>query len=298
MFKGVYTALVTPFTEDGKVDFAGMERLLDFQMRGGISGVVVMGTTGENPTLSPKEKEDVIRHVVEYVAGRVKVIVGTGNNATESTIEQTKYAEKCKADGALVVVPYYNKPSAEGQFQHFKHVAESTSLPLLLYNVPGRTVTDLSLDVVERLASFDNIVGIKDATGDMARPMLLRQRLGGEFIQLSGDDISFSGFLAQGGHGIISVSSNIIPKIMMDLYQAWIDGDVSDMLACADEASLWGDALFWECNPVPVKYVLSLMGICSKTVRLPLVDLSKEVRSRIDKVYQDAIQSGMMPSSV
>jgi len=287
LFKGVITALITPL-RDGNVDTAAFERLLERQIAAGVHGVVPMGTTGESATLHQDEHRAVVELCVRLAAGRVRVIAGAGASATDKAIEMVRHAKTIGADGALVVTPYYNRPSQEGLALHFEAIAEAVQLPVLLYNVPGRTGVDLANETVARLAAHPNIVGIKDATGDMARPSWMRTHIPGQFDLISGDDASLLGYLAHGGHGVISVTSNVAPEAMVALYDAVTAGDL-------EGARLWQDrliglhkALFLDNSPSPTKYALSNLGLCAEEVRLPLAPTAAGVKSIIDRAMIEA----------
>ncbi|MDZ4364113.1 4-hydroxy-tetrahydrodipicolinate synthase [Brevundimonas sp.] len=287
LFKGVITALITPL-RDGNVDTAAFVRLLERQIAAGVHGVVPMGTTGESATLHPQEHQAVVELCVRIAAGRVRVIAGAGASATDKAIDMVRHAKAVGADGALVVTPYYNRPSQEGLALHYEAIAEAVQLPVVLYNVPGRTGVDLGNETVARLAAHPNIVGIKDATGDMARPSWMRAHIAHQFDLISGDDASVLGYLAHGGHGVISVTSNVAPEGMVALYDAVMAGDL-------ETARLWQDrliglhrALFLDNSPSPTKYALSTLGLCLEDVRLPLAPTAAAVRPLIDKALADA----------
>ncbi|MBF0283370.1 MAG: 4-hydroxy-tetrahydrodipicolinate synthase [Magnetococcales bacterium] len=277
MFAGVFTALITPF-HNGNVDLDALERLIEFGIAGGIDGLVPCGTTGESATLSHEEHQLVIRRTVEIVNRRVKVIAGTGSNATSESIELTRFAQQAGADGALLITPYYNKPTQEGLFQHYKAVAEHTALPLVLYNVPTRTGVDLEPQTVARLAVMPNIVSIKEATGKMERASLIRALCDDRITLLSGDDGTFLPFLAVGGRGVISVTTNILPGRMVDLWKSWNDGDAIAALAAHDSLEEINRLLFCETNPIPVKAAAHMMGMCGPEHRLPLTPLGDKNR--------------------
>lgn len=287
-FKGVITALITPL-RDGKVDDAAFIALLERQIAAGVHGVVPMGTTGESATLHPEEHRHVVELCVKVSAGRVRVIAGAGASATDKAIELARHAKAAGADGALVVTPYYNRPSQEGLFQHFHAVAEAVQLPMMLYNVPGRTGVDLTNDTVERLAGHPNIVGIKDATADMARISRMRAAITtGQFAFISGDDASWLGYMAHGGHGVISVTANVAPEGMVALHDAVVSGDL-------ESARLWQDrliglhrALFLDSSPAPAKYALSRLGLCAEELRLPLVPCADAVKPAVDEALRTA----------
>jgi len=287
LFKGVITALITPL-RDGSVDEAAFAGLLERQIAAGVHGVVPMGTTGESATLTVEEHKRVVDLCVERAAGRVRVIAGAGSPSTDKSIELVRHAKTVGADGALVVTPYYNRPSQAGLKAHFEAVADAVQLPVLLYNVPGRTGVDLSDDVTIGLAKHPNVVGIKDATGDMGRVSRMRAEIGEGFALISGDDPSFLGYLAHGGHGVISVSSNVAPEGMVALYDAVQRGDL-------ESARLWQDrliglhkALFLDNSPAPTKYALAKLGLCGEDVRLPLASTNDAARPVIDRAMAAA----------
>jgi 4-hydroxy-tetrahydrodipicolinate synthase len=272
-FYGSITALVTPFRHGG-VDELAFQDFVAWQIAEGTNGLVPVGTTGESPTLSHEEHKRVIELCVEVAKGKVPVIAGTGSNSTQEAIALTRHAKAVGADAALIVAPYYNKPTQEGIFQHFQAICQAVELPIFIYNIPGRSVVDISQATMERLASLPLIIGVKDATADLARPALLRQAVGNEFCQLSGEDATVMGFLAQGGHGCISVVSNVAPQLCAALHAAWRKGDVATASALRDRLVTISQVLFCETNPSPAKYALSLMGKMSAEVRLPLVPLT------------------------
>lgn len=278
---GYMPALPTPFSEDDKVDYAAFKRLCARQIEHGATALVVCGTTGEASTLSVAEQAQLIRIAVAASQSRVPVIAGGGSNATEHAIELSREAEANGADAVLSVVPYYNKPTQEGLYVHFRENAAATSLPLILYDIPSRTGRGLSDETVARLAELPGIIGLKDATGDIGRPLRLRTLLGAEFTLLSGDDASALGFMAQGGDGCISVVSNLVPSLCAAIFAAWLYGDTAQarrlMLAIVPLIA----ALSCETNPAPLKYALSLCGLVSSKVRLPLVEISPQGRGAV-----------------
>jgi 4-hydroxy-tetrahydrodipicolinate synthase len=287
MFRGTFTALVTPF-RDGKLDVSALEQLIETQITAGITGIVAIGTTGESPTLSHEEREEVIRVTVARTNKRCLVFAGTGSNSTEHAIEQTKLAEKLGVDAALLVAPYYNKPSQEGLFRHFKAIAEATSLPIMLYNIPGRCGVDILPETVARLAKeCSNIVSIKEASGSVERVSELRRHLPDPFTILSGDDSLTLPFMAVGAAGVVSVASNLFPSAVWGLVRLCESGD----LKLAEEwhrklLPLFKD-LFIEPNPVPVKTALCWRGLMSSEVRLPLCEMSKQNQVRLRKALED-----------
>ena len=283
MFRGTYTALVTPF-RDGAIDAAAFEKLIEGQIAAGITGVVAVGTTGESPTLSHDEREQVIRLAVEIVHGRCQVLAGTGSYSTADAIAATTSAEKIGVDGALIVAPYYNKPSQEGLFRHFHAVARSTTLPIMLYNIPGRCGVDIAADTVERLASeCSNIVSIKEASGSVDRVAELRVRLPEAFTILSGDDGLTLPFMAVGAAGVVSVASNLLPAEVCALIQAFQGGDSKEALRMHQRLLGLFKDLFIEPNPVPVKMALSWRGEMSSEVRLPLSEMTTANAARLRK---------------
>ncbi len=288
-FKGSFPALITPMTEDGEVDEAAMRRFVDWQIEQGSDGLVAVGTTGESPTLSHEEHKRVVEIVIEQANGRVPVIAGTGSNSTAEAIDFTRHAEKAGADAALVVVPYYNKPTQAGLYAHFRAVAEATSLPVFIYNVPGRTVADISNDTIVRLArDCPNIIGIKDATGDLTRVSMLRLELGEEFVQLSGEDGTALGFNAHGGVGCISVTANVAPALCAEFQKATREGDFARALKLQDKLMPLHKAMFVETSPGPVKYAVSLLGFCTPFARLPMVEIAESSKEAVKAAMRHA----------
>jgi 4-hydroxy-tetrahydrodipicolinate synthase len=279
MIAETYTALVTPFKND-RVDEESLAKLVEFQIANGVSGIVPCGTTGESPTLSHEEHNLVIELCVKIAKGRIKIMAGTGSNSTSEAIMMTDYAKKVGADSCLVVAPYYNKPTPEGIFQHYKALNEC-GIPLYVYNVPGRSVVNISDDTLARISELENVVGIKDATGDLARIASMRLKIKKPFSYLSGEDVTAVGYNAMGGNGVISVTSNIAPKMVSDLQRATQKGDYKLALEIQDKFTALHDAMFCETNPIPVKYAASLMGLCSSETRLPLTTPSETAKVRI-----------------
>ncbi|QDH25722.1 4-hydroxy-tetrahydrodipicolinate synthase [Neokomagataea tanensis] len=282
MVRGALTALVTPMQADGAVDYAAFARLIEHQVKGGASGVIPAGTTGESPTLSHDEHRRVVAQCVEIVAGRFPVMAGAGSNSTSEAVDMARHAHSVGADSVLVVVPYYNKPTQEGLYRHFMTVADATPLPLYLYCIPGRSIVDISPETMGRLAQHPNIVGTKDATANMARPISVRRAVGKPFNQLSGDDNSTLAFMAAGGDGCISVTSNVVPDLCSQMFAAWDEGRLADAIALQDRLTPLHDALFTESNPGPVKYALSRIGLCNATLRLPLVEPQESTKRIVD----------------
>ncbi len=281
MFHGSLTALVTPMHEDGRIDEDAYARLIDWQIAEGTSGLVPVGTTGESPTLSHEEHKRVVELAVAGAKGRVPVMAGAGSNATAEAIGLAQHAQKAGADGVLVVTPYYNKPTQEGLYRHYKAIAESISIPLIIYNIPGRSVIDMTVETMARLAEIKNIVGVKDATANLTRPLHTRRACGPDFIQLSGEDHTLVAYLASGGHGCISVTANVAPRLCAEMHAAWARGDVKGALDIQMRLLPLHDAMFCESNPGPVKYAASLLGFGTNTVRLPLAPVAEANAARI-----------------
>lgn len=282
MFHGSIPALVTPFTADGAIDWAAFDRLVDRQVEEGSHGVVPCGTTGESPCLSDDEMKAIVERTVARVKGRIPVIAGTGSNSTAKTITLTKMAKTAGATAALIVAPYYNKPTQEGLFQHFKTIHDQTDIPIVLYNVPGRTGVDMSVDLVVRLSALPRIVGIKDATTDTGRVTLMRAAIGKDFCLLSGEDGTAGAYLAQGGDGCISVTANAAPGLCADLQNAWRAKDLAKFAAIQETLAPLHRALFVETSPAPVKYALSALGLCGDNPRLPLLPATPATRKTVD----------------
>jgi len=281
MFAGSLVALITPF-KNGSVDEKGFEKFVGWQIKEGTDGLVPCGTTGESPTLSMDEHKRVIDICIATAKGTgVPVIAGTGSNSTAEAIELTKHAKQAGADAAMLVVPYYNKPTQEGLFQHFKAVAEAVDIPILLYNVPPRTGGDMQVETVVRLSQVKNIIGIKDASYDMARPTLTRLRARKGFCQLSGEDASAVGFLAQGGDGCISVTANVAPRLCADMHDAWKARNLDKVFEIQDRLMPMHKAMFCETSPGPVKFGAELIGQCSAEMRLPMVPIAESSKKAV-----------------
>ena len=276
-FRGSFTALVTPF-RDGTVDEKTFRHLVNWQIDEGTNGLVPVGTTGESPTLSHEEHMRVVEWCIAEARGRVPVIAGAGSNSTLEAIDLALHAEKAGADAVLVVTPYYNKPTQEGLYQHFKAIDDAIGIPIIIYNIPGRSVVDMSVDTMKRLYELRNIAGVKDATSSMARVSQQRAALGPEFNQLSGDDATALGFMAHGGHGSISVTSNVAPRLCAEFQGACLRGDYSVALKLQDKLMPLHQNLFIEASPSPAKYALSVLGKCADAVRLPIVALSDKAK--------------------
>ena len=285
MFKGIYTALITPF-KDGKVDDQAFQSLVDWQITEGIHGLVPCGTTGESPTLSHDEHKHVVELCIKAAKGRVPVMAGTGSNSTDEAIMMTQHAKKVGAASALVVAPYYNKPTQEGLYQHYKAIHDATEFPIVIYNIPGRSVVNISDDTLARLAELPFIVGVKDATGDLARPYTLRAKCKKNLELFSGEDMTAVAFNAAGGHGCISVTSNVMPKLCAQVQEACKVGDYAKAAALHETMVPLHSVLFCETSPAPVKFALSLMGKCAPDLRLPLVQLHADNKNQMPQVLK------------
>ena len=281
MLRGSITALITPFA-NGAVDEKAFSAFVDWQIKEGSHGLVPMGTTGESPTVSHEEHRRVIEICVDVADRRVPVIAGAGSNSTDEAVSLTRFAEDIGADAVLSVVPYYNKPTQEGLFQHFSAVAKATTLPILLYSVPGRTVVDVSVDTMARLRdAHSNIVGVKDATASMEKASLTRSKLGPDFVLLSGEDMTALGFMAHGGHGCISVTANVAPKLCAEFQDACLRGNFDRARELHDKLMPLHDAMFCEPSPAGAKFGASLLGHCTPEVRLPLIELTETGRAQV-----------------
>ncbi len=280
MFHGSIVALLTPF-KGGKVDEKAFQSFVEWQVAQGTHGLVPCGTTGESPTLSHEEHNRVVELCIEAAGGKVPVMAGTGSNSTDEAIALTRHARQAGAQAALVVTPYYNKPSQEGLYQHFKAIHDAADLPIFIYNIPGRSVVDMSVATMARLAKLPNIVGVKDATADLSRPSRLLQEVGPDFIQLSGEDATALAFNAQGGVGCISVTANVAPALCSAMQTAWAKGDLKEAFRLRDVLSPLHDSMFVETSPAPVKFAASLLGLGSDEVRLPLVPASDTARAAV-----------------
>lgn len=286
MFKGSITALITPFT-NGTVDDDAFQSFVEWQIAEGVHGIVPCGTTGESPTLTHDEHMKVTEMCIEASAGRVPVIAGAGSNSTDEAIGLAQHAKQAGADAVLVVTPYYNKPTQEGLYQHFKAVHDASDIPVIIYNIPGRSIVDMSVETMARLAELPNIVGVKDSTADLTRPIQTRLAIGSEFSQLSGEDGTAVPFLAAGGHGCISVTSNIAPNLCAQMHEAWQNRDIETAMAIQDRLMPLHKAMFCESSPGPVKYAAKLLGKCSNEVRLPLCEIADSSK----KAVEDALHS-------
>jgi len=290
MFKGSNVALITPF-KNNQLDVDCYIKLIHFHLKNGTNGLVPAGTTGESPTLTHKEHEQVIELCINEAKGKIPVIAGTGSNSTEEAISLTKHAEKAGADGALVVTPYYNKPTQEGLYQHYKAINDNTALPIIIYNIPSRCVIDMSVDTMARLFELKNITGVKDATGDLNRLDQTIKKLGPEFIQLTGEDGLAYEFNKRGGVGIISVTANIAPKLCSDMQRyskSKSDNEIKEAERIDQMLQPLHKSLFIESNPAPVKYAAKLLGLCDDEIRLPLVKIKKETQEEVKKALSSA----------
>ena len=279
-FRGSFTALVTPF-KNGSLDERAFRALVDWQIGEGTSGLVPVGTTGESPTLSHREHMHVLEWCVHQAKGRVPVVAGSGSNSTQEAVELSRHAEKAGADAVLIVTPYYNKPTQEGLYEHYKAINDAIGIPIIIYNIPSRSVIDMSVETMKRLFALKNIAGVKDATANVIRVSQQRAALGPDFNQLSGEDASALGFMAHGGHGCISVTANVAPRLCAELQRACLNGDYATALRLQDKLMPLHHALFIETNPAPAKYALSLLGKCEETVRLPMVPLSEPTKAAV-----------------
>jgi 4-hydroxy-tetrahydrodipicolinate synthase len=287
MVKGSIVALITPF-RNGALDERGFQDFVEWQIAQGTQGLVPCGTTGESPTLSHAEHNRVVELCVETAKKRVPVIAGTGSNSTAEAIALTRHAKEAGADAALIVCPYYNRPTQEGLYQHFKAIADAVDLPIIIYNIPVRSAVDMSVATMARLAKLPNIVGVKDATNDLARPLRTRQAIGTGFCMLSGEDVTALAFNAQGGVGCISVTANVAPRACADMQDAWAKGDIERATRINDRLAPLHDALFCETSPAPVKFGTSLLGKSTPDVRLPLVPASPEAQDRMRQAMRSA----------
>ena len=279
-FRGSFTALVTPFS-NGSVDEQAFRGMIDWQIAEGTDGLVPAGTTGESPTLSHDEHRQVVEWCVEQARGRVPVIAGAGSNSTGEAVELAQHAQACGATAVLVVTPYYNKPTQEGLYQHYKAINDAIGIPIIIYNIPARSVIDMSVDTMKRLFELENIAGVKDATANVVRVSQQRAAMGTGFNQLSGEDATALGFMAHGGHGCISVTSNVAPRLCAEFQHACLNGDYATALGLQDKLMPLHSALFIETNPAPAKYALSVLGKCAETVRLPMVPVAEKTKSAV-----------------
>ena len=286
MIKGSIVAIVTPMFEDGSLDRDSLRKLIDWHIAEGTDGIVIVGTTGESATVSPEEHAELIKIAVEHAAGRIPVIAGAGGNSTTEAISLTRHAKDVGADATLQVVPYYNRPTQEGMYRHFKAIAEAVDLPVILYNVPGRTVADMSNETVARLAPIDNIVGIKDATGNIGRGIELLRMVDKSFAVYSGDDPTAVALMLCGGHGNISVTANVAPRLMHELCVAALAGDARRAMEIQFQLMPVHKNLFVEANPIPVKWAMARMGLCGGTMRLPMTPLTSSNEAVVESALR------------
>jgi 4-hydroxy-tetrahydrodipicolinate synthase len=279
-FRGSFTALVTPF-KNGSLDEKAFRELVDWQIAEGTNGLVPVGTTGESPTLSHEEHKRAVEWCIDQADGRVPVIAGSGSNSTQEAIELSRHAQEAGADAVLIVTPYYNKPTQEGLYQHFKAINDAISIPIIIYNIPGRSVIDMSVDTMKRLYELRNIAGVKDATANVLRVSQQRAAMGPDFNQLSGEDGTCLGFMAHGGDGCISVTANVAPRLCAEFQSACLKGDYATALKLQDKLLPLHQNLFIETNPAPAKYALAVLGKCADTVRLPMVPLSEKSKTAV-----------------
>jgi 4-hydroxy-tetrahydrodipicolinate synthase len=289
-FRGSFTALVTPF-RNASLDEKALRALVDWQIEEGTDGLVPVGTTGESPTLSHVEHQRVVEWCIEQAKGRVPVIAGSGSNSTSEAIELCRHAEESGAAAVLVVTPYYNKPTQEGLYQHFRAINDAIGIPIIIYNIPARSVIDMSVETMKRLFELDNIAGVKDATANVVRVSQQRAAMGEGFNQLSGEDATVLGFMAHGGHGCISVTSNVAPRLCAEFQDACLSGNYGTALELHDKLMPLHTALFIETNPAPAKYALSLLGKCEDTVRLPMVRVADKTKAAVREAM---VQAGLI----
>lgn len=288
MIQGSLVAIVTPMHADGSLDLPGLRKLIDWHIAEGTDGIVIVGTSGESPTVSVEEHCQLIKLTVEHTAGRIPIIAGSGGNSTAEAIKLTQYAKEVGADASLQVVPYYNRPTQEGMYQHFRKIAESVDLPIILYNVPGRTVADMSNETVLRLSTIINIIGIKDATGNIGRGTDLIRLVDPSFAVYSGDDATAMALMLCGGKGNISVTANVAPGAMHDLCVAAMEGDIKTAIAINNRLLPLHHKLFCEPNPLPVKWAMTQMGLIGSGIRLPLVTLAEEYHETVRQALRDS----------
>ena len=286
MFIGSIPAVITPF-RNNEVDYTSFEKIVEFLIINGSNGLVPCGTTGESPTLSHDEHKKIIEECIRISDKRIPIIAGTGSNNTLEAIEYTNHAEKVGANAALIVTPYYNKPTQSGLYNHYKSIAENTNLPIIIYNIPGRSVVDMNIETMIELSKLENIIGVKDATNDLFRPLLTQKLINSDFCYLSGEDGTALAYLAQGGHGCISVTANIAPRLCSEMHTAWRNNDIKKAQQINLNLSKVHHTLFLESSPGPVKYAASLLGLCSPDVRLPLVEISENTKIQVQNSLKE-----------
>jgi len=287
MLKGSFTALITPF-KNGKIDEESFRSFIDFQVDEGIHGVVPVGTTGESPTLSHEEHKQAVEICIDQANKRVPVIAGTGSNNTEEAIDLTRHAEKSGADATLIVTPYYNKPTQKGMYEHYKSISTNSNIPIIIYNIPGRSVVNMTNETMKELFKLKNIVGVKDATADIPRVYNSRIDIGEDFNLLTGDDATCLAFMLYGGHGAISVTANIAPKLCSDFMNLCLEGKFQEAAKINDLLMPLHTALFIESSPGPVKYAANRLGLCSSEIRLPLTEISNETKKTVEQALKHA----------
>jgi len=286
MFKGSIPAVITPFVGD-KVDYNALTKVLNHLINNGSHGLVPCGTTGESPTLSHDEHKKIIEETIRIADKRIPVIAGTGSNNTLEALEYTNHAENSGADAALIVTPYYNKPTQSGLYEHFKTIAEKTNIPIIIYNIPGRSTVDMNIETMIELSKIKNIIGVKDATNDLFRPLLTRKKMQNEFCFLSGEDGTALAYLVQGGQGCISVTANVAPKLCSEMHSAWQDSNIAKAQEINLQLSSLHNALFIESSPGPVKYAASLLGLCNENTRLPLSQIKNDTKRLVKNCLQE-----------
>ena len=287
MLKGSFTALITPF-KDGNIDEESFRSFIDFQIDEGIHGVVPVGTTGESPTLSHEEHKQAVEICIDQSKKRVPVIAGTGSNNTEEAIDLTRHAEQAGADAALIVTPYYNKPTQRGMYEHYESISKNSNIPIIIYNIPGRSVVNITNETMKELFKLKNIVGVKDATADIPRVYSSRMDIGQDFNLLTGDDATCLAFMLYGGHGTISVTANIAPKLCSNFMNLCLKGNFLEAAKINDLLMPLHTALFIESSPGPVKYAANKLGLCSSEIRLPLTEISDETKKTVDQALKHA----------
>lgn len=288
MFKGLGTAMITPFDADGAVDYSALEKIVDGQLKGNVDALFVCGTTGEPPTMNAAEREKVIKSVIDQVNGKIPVFVGTGSNDCAHAVELSKHAQEMGADGVLAVTPYYNKCTQDGLYLYYKAINDAIDIPIVAYNVPGRTGVNMKSETVERLTSLKNVKGVKEASGNIAQILETSRRIRGSQINLySGDDCIAVPIMSVGGSGLISVASNAIPSIMSEMIHAWLDGDHAKALDMQMKYQPFFEAMFLEVNPIPVKTACALLDMCKPYMRLPLTTLTDSNREKLEKIMKD-----------
>ncbi len=286
MFTGSIPAVITPFHEN-KVDYVSLVKVLNYLIENGSHGLVPCGTTGESPTLSHEEHKKIIEETIRVADKRVPVIAGTGSNNTLEAIEYTDHAQSSGADAALIVTPYYNKPTQSGLYEHFKTIAEKTNIPIIIYNIPGRSIVDMTIETMIELSKIKNIIGVKDATNDLFRPLLTMKKMQNDFCYLSGEDGTALAYLAQGGHGCISVTANVAPKLCSEMHSAWKSSNILKAQEINLKLSSLHSSLFIESSPGPVKYAASLLGLCSDKTRLPLSEIKNDTKKLVKNCLEE-----------